>query len=184
MNQYIQLHQGELDKSMEFFKKEIGSIRTGRANPSILDNVQVESYGARVPLQQVANISVVDAHCMTIKPWDRNSLKGIEKAIVEADLGLSPVNEGEQIRINIPQPTEEDRKNRVKKLNEKLEQVRIQIRQIRDKIKEAIETAEKNKQINEDDKFRFLKEMEEEIKKQNDKLQEVRNEKEKELMTI
>jgi len=184
MNQYIQQHEGELTQAIDFFKKEISSIRTGRANPAILDAVQVESYGTKVPLQQVGNISVIDAHCMTVAPWDKNILKEIEKGIIEADLGISPVNEGDKIRITIPQPTEEDRKNRVKKLNEKLEISRIQIRQIRDKIKEVIEKAEADKEIPEDDKFRFLKEMEETIKNSNDELQGIRDNKEKEIMTI
>jgi len=184
MNTYIEQYQGELMQAIEHFKKEISSIRTGRANPAILDAVQVESYGTKVPLQQVGNISVIDAHCMTITPWDKNVLKEVEKGIIEADLGISPVNEGDKIRITIPQPTEEDRKNRVKKLNEKLEVVRVQIRQVRDKIKDSIEKAEENKEISEDDKFRFLKEMEEEIKNNNDKLQEIRDGKEKEIMTI
>ncbi|MFA5317879.1 MAG: ribosome recycling factor [Patescibacteria group bacterium] len=184
MNQYIQQYQGELTQAIEHFKKEIASIRTGRANPAILDAVQVESYGVKVPLQQVGNISVVDAHCMTITPWDKNILKEVEKGIVEADLGISPVNEGDKIRITIPQPTEEDRKSRVKKLNEKLEVSRVQIRQARDKIKDAIEKAEDDKDISEDDKFRFLKEMEEIVKNNNDKLQEIRDGKEKEIMTI
>ena len=139
MNQYIQNHQSDLQGVIDFFKKDISSIRTGRANPAILDNVLVESYGSKVPLQQVGNISVVDASCMTISPWDKNVLKDIEKGIVEADLGVSPVNEGDKIRISIPQPTEEDRKDRVKKINEKLEQAHVKIRQIRDEIKKSIE---------------------------------------------
>ncbi|PIR93190.1 ribosome recycling factor [Candidatus Falkowbacteria bacterium CG10_big_fil_rev_8_21_14_0_10_43_10] len=184
MNIYIKKHKGELDQVIEFFKKEIASIRTGRANPAMLDPVQVESYGAKVPLQQVGNISVVDAHCLIIMPWDKNNLKEVEKGIAEADLGVSAVNEGDKIRITIPQPTEEDRLNRVKKLNEKLEQSKIAIRQVRDKIKEDIEEADESKEISEDDKFRFLKEMEEEIKKRNEELQKIRDAKEKEIMTI
>ncbi len=184
MSIYIEEYQGELNQAIEHFKREIASIRTGRANPAILDNVQVSSYGAKMPLNQVGNIAVIDAHCITITPWDKNVLKEIEKAISEADLGVQPVNEGDKIRITIAQPTEEDRKQRVKKLNEKLEQAKISIRQTRDKIKEMIEKAEENKEISEDDKFRLIKEMEEEIKNHNEKLQEIRDSKEKEIMTI
>lgn len=184
MNTYIQGHQSELNQAVDFFKKEIASIRTGRANPAMLDTVQVEAYGTKVPLQQVGNIAVVDAHCMTVTTWDKNVLKDVEKAIVEADLGVQPVNEGDKIRITIPQLTEESRKELVKKLNEKMETARITIRQTRDKIREEIVSAERNKEITEDDKFRFLKEMEEEVKKYNDELQEVRDGKEKEVMTI
>jgi ribosome recycling factor len=184
MNQYIQQQQGELSQVADFFKKDITSIRTGRANPAMLDSVLVSAYGAKVPLQQVGNISVVDARCLIISPWDKNVLKDVEKGIVEADLGINPVNEGDKIRITLPQPTEEDRREQVKKLNEKLEHAKVAIRQVRDKIKEAIEGAESDKAISEDDKFRFLKEMEEEIKKRSDELQEVKDKKEKEIMTI
>ncbi len=184
MNQYLQQHQAELKQVMEFFQKDIATIRTGRANPAMLDGVLVEAYGAKMPLMQVGNISVVDARCLTVAPWDKNVLKEMEKAIAAAELGVNPVNEGDKIRLTIPQPTEEDRRERVKKLNEKLEHAKVSIRQARDKIKVHIEQAEDDKQISEDDKFRFLKEMEEEIKKYNDQLQELRDKKEKEIMTI
>ena len=184
MNNYIQQHQSALQEAIIFFKKEILSIRTGRANPAMFDGVVVESYGAKAPLQQVGNISVVDARCLTITPWDKNTLKAIEKGIVEADLGISPVNEGDKIRVTFPQPTEEDRKNRVKKLYEKLEASKIKIRGVRDEIKATIEQAHKDKNIAEDDKFRFLKEMEEEVKKYNDELEQITAIKEKEIMTI
>ena len=184
MNQYIQKHKSNLDEVVAFFKKDIASIRTGRANPAMFDGVMVESYGTKAPLQQVGNIAVVDARCLTITPWDKNTLKEIEKGIVAADLGISPVNEGDKIRVSIPQPTEEDRKNRVKKLHEKLEVAKIKVRGVRDEIKEAIEQAQKNKDIAEDDKFRFLKEMEEEVKKYNDVLQAAVDIKEKEIMTV
>ncbi len=184
MNQYIQNHQSELNQALEHFKKEVSTIRTGRANPSILDAVQVESYGTKVPLQQIGSITVPEPRCILITPWDKNILKEVEKAIVEADLGLTPVNEGDKIRITIPQLTEESRREMVKKLNEKMEQSRISLRQTRDKIKESIEKAEDEKEITEDEKFRFLGEMEEEIKKQMDELQKIRDEKEKEVMTV
>jgi len=184
MNEYIQRHQVELKEAIDFFQKDIASIRTGRANPALFDLVLVESYGGKVPLQQVGNIAVVDARCMTITPWDKNTLKEIEKGIVGADLGLNPVNEGDKIRITIPQPTEEDRKNRVKKLNEKMEHAKIKVRGTRDDIKTEIEAAKDDKKISEDDEKRFLKEMEDEVKKTNEKLQDLRVAKEKEIMTI
>ena len=184
MNDYIQQHQGALNDVIIFFKKDIATIRTGRANPSMFDGVLVESYGTKVPLQQVGNISVVDAHCMTVAPWDKNTLKDIEKSIVAADLGINPVNEGDKLRISLPQPTEEDRKLRVKKLNEKLEAAKIKVRGVRDDIKAVIETAEKDKTIAEDDKFRFLKEMEETVKKSIDDMESIRDIKEKDIMTI
>lgn len=184
MNQYTQKHQSDLVAVATFFKKELSSVRTGRANPGIFDGVLVESYGSKAPLQQVGNISVVDAHCMTISPWDKNTLKEIEKAIVAADLGINPVNEGDKIRVILPQPTEADRRQLIKKINEKLETAKVKVRGVRDIIKAAIETAEKSKEIAEDDKFRFLKEMEEVIKKVIEELENLRDTKEEDIMKI
>jgi ribosome recycling factor len=184
MNQYIESKQDEFQKAIDFFKKDIANLRTGRANPAMLDGVLVEAYGAKTPLNGLASITVSDAKSMVIAPWDKNVLKDVEKAIVEAELGVGVINEGDKIRLSIPQMTEENRKDLVKKLNEKLETARIAIRKIRDEIKDDIEEAEKNKEISEDNKFRFITELDEEVKKKNDELKEVKDKKEQEIMTI
>ncbi len=184
MNQYIQLKQEEFQKAIDFFKKDIANLRIGRANPNILDGVQAEAYGARTPLSGLASITVADARSMTVAPWDKNLLKDIERAIVEAELGVGVVNEGEKIRITIPQMTEENRRDLVKKLNEKMESARISIRQTRDEVKDDIERAEKNKEISEDDKFRFIGELDEEVRGLNEEVKEIRDKKESEIMTI
>jgi ribosome recycling factor len=184
MNQYIQSKQSEFQKAIDFFKKDIANLRTGRANPALLENVPVEAYGAKTPLNGLASITVTDARSMVVAPWDKNLLKDVEKAIVEAGLGMGVVNEGDKIRVTVPQMTEENRKDLVKKLNEKMETARIALRQVRDEIKADIEEAEKNKEISEDDKFRFIHELDEEVRKLNDELKEVRDKKEGEIMTI
>jgi len=184
MNQYLENHKSELDKSIEHFRKEISVLRTGRANPGILDGVYVSAYGSKTPLSGVASINVPDGQCITIAPWDKGIIKDVEKAIVEADLGVGVVNEGMQIRVNVPKMTEENRRDLVKKLNEKHEAARVSIRQIREEIKSRIETAEKDKEISEDDKFRFLKEMDEEVALRNDSLKTFKDKKEEEIMTI
>jgi len=184
MNQYIQVKEGEFQKAVEFFKKDIANLRTGRANPAMLDGVMAESYGVKTPLNGLANITVADAKSMTVSPWDKNILKEIEKAITGANLGVGVVNEGDKIRITIPQITEENRKDLVKKLNEKMEDVRIALRKVRDEVKEEIEKAEADKKISEDDKFRFIKELDEEIRKRNDEIKDIRDKKEGEIMTI
>lgn len=184
MNQYLQAKQGEFQKAVEFFKRDITSLRTGRVNPAILEGVQVEAYGAKSSINSLVNITVSGGQSMTVIPWDKNIIKEVEKAIVEAGLGVGVVNEGDKIRITVPQMTEENRKDLVKKLNEKLEKVRIVIRQIRDEIKESIEKGEEEKEINEDDKFRFIKELDEEVGKRNDELKDLRDKKEEEIMTI
>ncbi len=184
MNQYIENKKEDFNKAIDFFKKEIASLRTGRANPNILEGVQVDSYGTKTPLNGVASINVPDGQSITLAPWDKNIIKEIEKAIVEANLGVGVVNEGDKIRINIPKMTEENRKDLVKKLNEKNEITRISLRKIRDEIKSNIESDEKNKEITEDDKFRFIKELDEEINNQYDILKEIKDSKESDIMTI
>lgn len=184
VNQYIQAKQVDFIKSIDFFKKDISAIRTGRANPSILDGIVVEAYGAKTALVGLASISVPEARSILITPWDKTITKDIEKAIIAADLGINPVNEGDKIRLVVPTLTEENRKELVKKLNEKMETARIAIRQVRDQIKEAIENAFKDKAISEDDKFRFIKELDEETAKHNDTLKGVKDKKEEEIMTI
>lgn len=128
MNQYLQAKQADFINALDFFKKEIGNLRTGRVNPAMLDNVQVEAYGILNPLNAVGNIAVSDSHSILIAPWDKGVIKSIEKAIIEANLGLGVVNEGDKIRLTVAPLTEENRKELVKKLNEKMEKVRIILR--------------------------------------------------------
>ncbi|HBA36732.1 TPA: ribosome recycling factor [Candidatus Falkowbacteria bacterium] len=184
MNQYLQAKQNEFAGALDFFKKDISSLRTGRANPALLENVQVEAYGTMNPLNAVGNIAVSDTHSIVIAPWDKGVLKNIEKAIVDAGLGFGVVNEGDKVRLTVPPLTEENRKELVKKLNEKLEKTRVNLRQARDHAKSAIETAFDDKEISEDDKFRFIKELDEFSAKKNEELKEVRDRKEKDIMEI
>jgi len=184
MSIYIQKKQEEINSIIEHFRKEISTIRTGRANPSVLDGIYVDSYGVKTPLNGLGNIGIADAQSLTVTPWDRNIMKDIERAISEANLGLGVVNDGDKIRLTVPRMTEEVRKEMVKKLNEKMEDSRIKVRKIRDEIKSDIEKAEKDKEIGEDDKFRFIKELDVEIGKLNDKIKELRDKKEVDVMTI
>ena len=184
MNQYIQPKQEEFIKITDFFKKEISSLRTGRANPGILDGVQVSAYGVKTPLSGTASINVPDGQSITIAPWDKNVIKDIEKAIADANLGVGIVNEGSQLRLTVPKMTEESRKEMVRKLSEKHEAARVAIRQVREDIKGAIENAEKDKEITEDEKFLFIKELDEEIVKQNKSLKTMKDKKEQDIMTI
>ncbi|MFH1413040.1 MAG: ribosome-recycling factor [bacterium] len=184
MNQYVQSKETEFERIYEFFQKEIASIRTGRANPSILDNVRIEAYGTKSPINALANVNIADAQCIIIAPWDKTIVKEIEKGIIEANLSLSVTNEGDQIRLKAAPLTEENRKELVRNLNDKYEKSRIDLRQVRDSIKSQIEKAFSDKEIAEDDKFRFVKELDEEVGKQNDKLKQTRDVKEKDIMTI
>jgi len=184
MNEFIKNKETEFVKILDFFKKEIATIRTGRANPAVLDGVSVSAYGAMTTLNGLASISVPDAQSIVVSPWDKSVLKDIEKAIVEADLGLGIVNEGTLIRLTVPKMTEENRKVLVKKLHQKQEEAKISLRKVRDEIKTNIEKAEKAKEITEDDKFDFIKELDEEIRKRNDEIKSLTDKKENEIMTI
>ncbi len=184
MNQYISEKQGEFVQTMEFFKKDIATLRTGRANPNVLDSVQADNYGAKTQLNAMASITVPDGQSILLTPWDKSVIKEIEKAVVDADLGFGVVNEGDKIRLTVPKMTEENRLAIVKKLNEKQEHARVIFRKTRDEIKTTIEQAEKDKEITEDDKFSFIKELDEEVVTQNETLKEMRDKKESEIMTI
>lgn len=135
-------------------------------------------------MSAVANISVSDARSMTLSPFDKNVSKSIEKAIVDSNLGVGVVNEGDKIRISIPQMTEENRLESVKKLNEKQEKAKISARKWRDDVKASIEDAFSAKEFGEDDKFRFMKELDEETTKLNEEIKAVRDKKEKEIMEM
>lgn len=184
MNQYLQDNQSEFASALDFFKKEIGSLRTGQANPSVLDVVSVEAYGVMNPVNAVGNISVGDNRSIVITPWDRGVIKAIEKAIIEANLGLGVVNEGDRIRLTVPALTEENRRDLVKKLNEKMEKTRIILRGVRDDIKKIIERAFDDKEMSEDEKMRAMKELDEYTAKKNEELKDMRDKKEKDIMEI
>ncbi len=184
MSSYLDVSKPKFKQAIDFFDREAATLRTGRANPAMLDNINVEAYGSMMPLNGVGNISVSDGRSIVITPWDKAVLKDIEKAIVAADLGIGVVNEGDKIRLTVPMLTEENRKELVKKLNTKMEDARIVIRQARDEAKQAIEKAFDDKDVSEDDKFRFIKELDEAVSAYNDELKAARDSKEKEIMTV
>jgi ribosome recycling factor len=183
-NPYLSQKESDLEKAIEHFQEDIKTLRTGRATPGLLEGVSVDVYGTKNPVKALGNINVEDPRTMVVVPWDKNIMKSVEKAIEDADLGVGVVNEGEKLRITIPEMTEENRKNMVKKLNEKMEEAKISIRHIRDEIKQSIEKGEKEKEISEDDKFRFLKELDKEIEEKNNFLKEIRDKKEEEIMKV
>lgn len=177
-------HRQDFNKLLDHLKTEISALRTGRANTAILDIVQVEAYGQRMPLKGVASISLPDPRTIVIEPWDKTILKEVEKAIIEAKIGLNPINEGKLIRLPLPSLTEESRQEIIKILNQKLEQTRIAIRQLRDSIREKIFQEEKQKLMGEDQRFKLQQKLDEITKEYNDKIKARGEEKEKEIMTI
>jgi len=172
------------NKVIEHLKTEVNSLRVGRATPSLVENIQVDSYGTKTPLVHLASISTLDPKTISIQPWDKNLLKEIEKSLQTADLGASPIIRDDLIMINIPPMTEEARKEIVKKLNHKVEEARVSLRNQREKAKEAILAMEKNKEIAEDEKYRLLEDLDEEVKKYNEEIKGLGQKKEQEIMSI
>ena len=178
----------EVEKKMndriDFYEESLSEIRAGRANPAILNRVMVEYYGTPTPINQVSSVSVPEARQILIQPWDMTILKAIERAIIEANLGINPQNEGKCIRLVFPELTEERRKDIVKEIKELTENTKVLIRNIRREAIDSIKKEEKNKEISEDD----LKKGEEEIQKVTDKFVKIAEEKYekkcKEIMTI
>lgn len=166
-----------------FLEEQLNRIRAGRANVAILDGVMVSSYGSMVPLNQVANVSVPDARTIAIKPWDRKAIRDIEKAIMDSDVGITPENNGEIIRLGIPQPTEERRRDLVKQCNKIGEKSKIEVRNVRSEIKDKLKKAVKDglSEDAEKDAENDLQMIHDKFIKQVDSLLE---EKTKEIMTV
>lgn len=184
MNNILESRQSEFENAITRFKSELGAVRTGRATPALVENIQASAYGVKSPLLQLAGISAPDSRNIIIEPWDKNIVKDIEKAINESNLGLSAVNEGKHLRVSLPALTEESRKNLLKILNQKAEAGRQRLRAIRDEIKNEIQQAEKNKEMGEDEKFRLIKKLDEITADYNNKIKEIADKKEKEIMTV
>ena len=174
----------EFEKNIDFLKVELKGLRTGRANSAMVENIVADVYGTMTPIQHIASISVPDAKTILISPWDKSIIKEIEKAIIIANIGINPVNEGSAIRLSVPTLTEENRKNLVKVLGQRIEQSRISIRNVRDKIKDEISKQEKEKEITEDDRYSLIEELDEITKDYGKVIDELASQKEKEIMTI
>ena len=171
-----------MEKAVDDFRKETSSLRTGRANAMLLDSVRVDYHGTPMPVNQLGTVTVPDATMLVIAPWDASAVAMIDKAIRTADLGLNPTNDGKVVRVPIPAPTEERRKDMVKLLHKMLENHRTAVRNVRRDSKEAIEKLEKEKKISEDDKKRTLDELEKVTHQETKKIEDLSALKEKEVM--
>ena len=143
-----------MDKSVESIRQEFGSVRTGRASPALLDRIQVDYYGAQTPLKQLATISAPEARLLTVQPYDKSSIKGIEKAILESDVGLTPNNDGNLIRLGIPELTEERRRELVKVVHAITEEGRVAIRNIRRDVMHDLRELKGEGEVGSDDEHR------------------------------
>lgn len=184
MNNLVENHKDQFEKTITAFKDDISSLRTGRVSPSLVENIVVESYGTKTELLQLASVTTPEPQSIIIKPWDKNILSSIEKALNQSDINVNPVVDGDLVRLNFPPLTEESRKELVKTLHKKAEESRIRLRNNREKIREEIISLEKNKEISEDQKFSALKDLDEVVKDYNDKIKQISEAKEKEIMTI
>lgn len=184
MNDLINIHKSDFLNTIDHLKTELAGLRTGRASPALVENLLVESYGSKMPLNQLAGISVPDSKSILIQPWDKSLVQEIEKAIARSNLDLSVSVEGTSIRLYIPALTEEKRKELVKILHRKLEQARVSIRGHRDKIREEIVEKEKSKEITEDEKYRHFEELDKMTGEFNSQIKEIGESKEKEIMTV
>lgn len=179
----LQESEERMQMAAMFLEESLSRVRAGRANVAILDGVRVNSYGQMVPLNQVANVSCPDARTIAIKPWDKKVIKDIEKAIMDSDVGITPENNGEIIRLGIPQPTEERRRDLVKQCNKTGEKAKVEVRNVRSDVKDKLKKAIKDG-LSEDNE----KDAELELQKLHDKyikkIDELLEEKNKEIMTV
>ncbi len=151
--------ESKMKKTLDVFSNELVKIRTGRANPGLIEDIRVESYGAQVPLSQLASITVPESRQLLIKPWDKNLLSDVEKAILKSGLGLTPASDGVVIRLNLPPLTEENRQNISKLVHRIGEENKVAIRNIRRQGIETIKQMKNNKEISEDEEKKREKEI-------------------------
>jgi len=173
--------QSKITESEEWLRKEYQSLRTGRATPSILDSIQVDSYGSKVPLNQVANVGVEDARTLRISPWDASQIKEIEKAITNADFGVGIGSDDKGIRISFPELTSERRDSIIRIAKEKLEDARQSLRGAREDTWGDIQAQEKSGDMSEDEKFTAKEELQKHIDAANASLEELFKKKEEEI---
>ena len=173
IREIIQDSEDRMKKTAIHLTKDLASMRAGRANPGMLDRIMADYYGEPTPLNQLANITVPEARLLVIQPWDKHSIADIEKAIMKSDLGINPSNDGNVIRLAVPQLTEERRKDLVKIVKKRGEEAKVAIRNIRREANELIKQAEKEKLISED-----------EAKKGNDEVQKITDKEIKDIESI
>lgn len=171
-------------KTFENFKTELQGIRAGRANPHILDKVEVEYYGTMTPLNQMANVTIAEARVLVVSVWDKSALKNVEKAILAANVGITPNNDGTVIRLVFPEVTEERRRALVKDIKQGAEETKIVLRNHRRDINEELKKLKKDSTITEDDLTNFLEEVDKRLAKEIEKVDETAKKKEDEVMSV
>lgn len=174
----------QFDAAIDHLEQELQTVRTGRANPTLIENLPVEAYGSTAPLRQLASLTTTDARTIVVQPWDKNVLKDIERTLQQANLGMSPVNDGSVIRLSVPALTEERRKEYLKTLSAKLEAARVSIRKIREEQQKSLRQAKQDGQLSEDDLFAQQKELQKNVDAYMERVASLGQQKEQALMTI
>ncbi len=174
----------KMEKSVEAFKVELSKVRTGRASLALVDGIMVDAYGSGMPLNQVATLTIPESRLIAIQPWDPQMLPAIEKAILKSSIGLTPVSDGKIVRLNIPQLTEERRKELVKQVKKVAEEFRVTIRNARRDAIDAVKKQKKDKEISEDYMFKLQDDAQSETDNYIKKVDEVTASKEKEVMEV
>jgi len=177
-------YEGRMKKTVEVLQSNYTTVRAGRANPSILEQVKVDYYGTPTPINQIAGVSTPDPRTLMINPWDPGSLKLIEKAIITSDIGINPANDGKVIRLQFPQPTEERRKELIKQIHKQAEESKVAIRNIRREAVENFKAQKKTGEITEDDLTVTEKDLQKLTDKYIDEITKVANKKEAEIKEI
>ncbi len=173
-----------MKKQVEFFRSEMASVRAGRANPALVNDIRVDYYGTQTPLQHMATITAPEPRLLVIEPWDKSVLGEIEKAIMKADLGIMPNNDGNLIRLSIPQLTEERRRELVSMASKKAEESRVAIRNVRREANDAIKKAQRDGELSEDDSHRFMDQVQEITDEHIEQVNEFMEKKEAEIMEV
>lgn len=176
--------ESKMDKTISNFREQLGSVRAGRANPSVLDRITVDYYGAATPIQQVGTVSTPDPRTIMIQPWDASILKEIEKAIQTSDLGINPQNDGKVIRLSFPQLTEERRKELTKLVKKYAEDAKVAVRNVRREAMDEYKKQQKNSEITEDDQKKLEKDLQDLTDRKTKEIDKIAEDKEKELLTV
>lgn len=184
IDKLISDNKKNLESHINGYKEALNNIRAGRANPSIVENINFDYYGVETPIRNAATITVPEARLLVIQPWDASQIKSIEKAILASNIGITPSNDGKVIRLPFPELTEDTRKNLVKEVKQKSENSKIGVRNIRRDLMDAVKKSEKNKEISEDEKKIYESEIDDLTDEFIKKIEDITKQKEEELLTV
>jgi ribosome recycling factor len=184
IDEFLEDGHDRMHKSVEATRNELGTVRTGRASPALLDRIEVDYYGAPTPLKQLAQVNATDVHLLTLTPYDKSSVSMIEKAIMESDLGLTPTNDGNVIRLQIPELTEERRKDLVRVIHGVCEEGRVAVRNTRRDVMHDLRELKKEGEVGEDEERRAESSLQKETDKAIEEIDGLMKSKEEELLEV